>query len=295
MAPRHHQHPAGLEVRMLAAMALLGLLYAGIGWGVHLLLGMPAWVIVVLAAVVLALQWVGTERLALAATGAREVDPEQAPSLHQALERLCALTGQPKPRVAVSSDRAPNAFTVGRSHRHAVIVVTWGLRYWLDPPELEAVLAHELAHIQHRDLAVMTLASSFALALAGLARRLARSVEWLLALNSGTVLALVTVAVAAATVVSAIAYLPVRALSRYRELAADRTAAIQLGRPALLASVLVKCHEESSRIPSADLRAQPVPAIGFVAKPSRFGPWFSTHPSLACRLSQLDALQVEHG
>lgn len=203
MAPRQHQRPGGLEVRMLAAMALLGLLYAGIGWGLHLLVGLPAWAIVVLAAAVVGLQWVGTERLALAATGAREVDPEQAPGLHQALERLCALSDQPKPRLAVSSDRAPNAFTVGRSHRHAVIVVTWGLRYWLDPPELEAVLAHELAHIEHRDIAVMTLASSWALALAGLARRLARSVEWLLALNSGTVLAVVTVAAAASAVVSA--------------------------------------------------------------------------------------------
>jgi heat shock protein HtpX len=295
MAPRRHQQPAGLEVRMLAAMVLLGLVYAGIGWGLQLLFGMPVWVIVVLAAVVLALQWFGTERLALAATGAREVGPEQAPAVYQALERLCALTGQPKPRLAVSSDRVPNAFTVGRSHRHAVIVVTWGLRYWLDPPELETVLAHELAHIQHRDIAVMTLASSFALALAGLARRLARTVQWLLALGSGTALAVVMVGIAAATVLSAVAYLPLRALSRYRELAADRTAAIQLGQPALLASVLVKCHDESSRIPSADLRAQAVPAIGFVAKPSRFGPWFSTHPGLARRLSQLDALQVELG
>jgi heat shock protein HtpX len=171
------------------------------------------------------------------------------------------------------------------------------LRYWLDPPELEAVLAHELAHIEHHDIAVMTLASSFALALAGLARKLTttRTIQWLLALNSGTAIAVVMVAVAAATVVSAIAYLPVRALSRYRELAADRTAAIQLGRPALLASVLVKCHHESSRIPSADLRAETVPAIGFVAMPSRFGAWFSTHPSLARRLRQLDALQVELG
>jgi heat shock protein HtpX len=256
---------------------------------------MPSWAIVVLAAVVLALQWLGTEPLALAATGARQVDPEQAPDLHQALERLCALTGQPKPRLALSSDQAPNAFTVGRSHRHAVIVVTWGLRYWLGPPELEAVLAHELAHIEHRDIAVMTLASSLALALAGLARRLARTLQWLMELGSGTALAVGIVAVAASSVVSAIAYLPLRALSRYRELAADRTAAIQLGRPALLASVLVKCQQESSRIPSADLRAQAVPAIGFVAKPSRFGAWFSTHPSLARRLSQLDALQVELG
>ena len=307
MAPRHRRGRLGLDVRMLAAMALLGLVYAGFGWGLHLL-GMPAWAIAVLAGGVLTVQWLGTERLALAATGAREVAPEQVPTLHQALVRLCALTGQPTPRLALSPDQAPNAFTVGRSRRHAVIVVTWGLRCRLEPRELEAVLAHELAHIEHRDVAVMTLASSWALALAWVARVLgtglrtgaavARSdrlfaVDLLLSDVGllGTVVAVVAAAATAAA--SAIAYLPLRALSRYRELAADRTAAIQLGQPALLASVLVKVHAESSAIPAADLRRQGVPAIGFVARPGPFASWFPTHPSLARRLSQLDALLTE--
>jgi heat shock protein HtpX len=299
MTPRRHQGRVGLEARMLIAMALLGLVYAGIGWGLHLL-GMSAWAIAVLAAAVLAAQWLGTERLALAATGSREVAPEEVPTLHQALERLCALTGLPKPRLAVSPDQVPNAFTVGRSRHRAMIVVTWGLRCRLEPRELEAVLAHELAHIEHRDVAVMTLASSWALALEWLARGLTTGTEAGAGVlrrdplsEAGPLVVAVAVAAMATAVVSAIAHLPLRALSRYRELAADRTAAVHLGQPALLASVLVKVHGESSGIPSADLRRQSVPAIGIVARPGRFGGWFSTHPSLARRLSQLDALLTE--
>jgi heat shock protein HtpX len=300
MAPRRFQRRVGLDVRMLLAMALLGLVYAGIGWGMHLL-GVPVWTIVVLAGAVLAGQWLGTERLALAATGAREVAPEQVPTLHQALVRLCALTGQPVPRLALSPDQAPNAFTVGRSRRRAVIVVTWGLRCRLEPRELEAVLAHELAHIEHRDVAVMTMASSWALALAWVARMLgtgavagAHALRYD-PLSEVGLLGTAVAAVGAATtaVVGAVAYLPLRALSRYRELAADRTAAIHLGQPALLASVLVKVHGDGSGIPDADLRRRTVPAIGLVARPGPLAEWFPTHPSLACRLSQLDALLAE--
>lgn len=292
---------------MLVAMALLCLVYAGIGCGMHLL-GVPVWATAVLAGGVLAGQWLGTERLALAATGAREVAPEQVPTLYQALVRLCALTGQPTPRLALSPDQAPNAFTVGRSRRRAMIVVTWGLRCRLEPRELEAVLAHELAHIEHRDVAVMTLASSWALALAWVARVLgtglrtgaavARSDRLFavdLLLSDVGLLGTVAAVVGAATtaVASAVAYLPLRALSRYRELAADRAATIHLGQPALLASVLVKVQAESSGIPAADLRRQSVPAIGFVARPGPLARWFPTHPSLARRLSQLDALLTE--
>jgi heat shock protein HtpX len=278
--------PRGLEVRMLTAMALLGLIYAGIGWTLHWL-GLPGWAVAALAALVLAGQWMGTERLALVATAAREVGPEQAPALHQAMERLCALTGQPKPRLALSTAPEPNAFTVGRSRRHATIVATEALCRCLDQRELEAVLAHELAHIQHRDVAVMTIASSFALALAWLVRMISRAA--LAVGDAGLDLDLEALPVLG-VVVAGIAHLPLRALSRYRELAADRTAAVQLGQPALLASVLVKVHGERDRIPSADLRVRGVPAIGLVARPTRWGPWLSTHPTLARRLSQLESL-----
>jgi heat shock protein HtpX len=213
---------------------------------------------------------------------------------------LCALTGLPKPRLAVSPDQAPNAFTVGRSERRAMIVVTWGLRCRLQPRELEAVLAHELAHIEHRDVAVMTLASSWALALEWLARGLTTGTEAGASVlrrdplsEAGPLVVAVAVAAMATAVVSAILHLPLRALSRYRELAADRTAAVHLGQPALLASALVKVDDAQQRIPIADLRAQGVPAIGFVARASDPSGWFSTHPSRARRLSQLDALLTE--
>jgi heat shock protein HtpX len=181
-----------------------------------------------------------------------------------------------------------------------MIVVTWGLRCRLDPRELEAVLAHELAHIEHRDVAVMTLASSWVLALEWLARGLTGATQAgarVLRLDPlsevGPLVAAVAVAAMATAVVSAIAHLPLRALSRYRELAADRTAAIQLGQPALLASALVKVDDEQQGIPTADLRGRGVPAIGFVARPGGPGGWFSTHPSLARRLGQLDTLLSE--
>ena len=131
-------------------MTLLGLVYAGVGWGLYLH-GLPAWAVTAVAGVVLAGRWLAAERLALAATGARQAGPQEAQDLRQALARLCALAGQPARRLALSPDPAPNAFTVGRSRRRATIVVTQGLRCRLDPRELEAVLAHELAHVTHRD------------------------------------------------------------------------------------------------------------------------------------------------
>jgi heat shock protein HtpX len=276
-------------------MALVGLVYAGIGWGLHLL-GMSTTAIIVLAAAVLAAQWLGSERFALAATKAREVDPAQAPALHAILDRLCALTGQPKPRLAGNADPAPNAFAVGRSRRHAVIVTTRGLRD-LEPREVEAVLAHELAHIEHGDIAVMTIASSWALAMAWAALTIDELTRKLLGpMDLGIALLAMLGAVVMGTV-SAIAYLPVCALSRYRELAADRTAAMQLGQPALLAAVLAKLHGGNGAIPRQDLRDQAVPMIGFVAGPDAMGGVFSTHPTLTSRLAQLDRLQItgRHG
>lgn len=176
MAGRTPTHTLTLQARILAALALLVVVYAGFG---RLLVnyGVPIRWVVLGAAAVLVAQWLPSERLALAVTKARLVDQRQAPRLHATLERLCALTGQPKPRVALTRDRAANAFMVGRSRRHTTIIVTRGLLR-LDPPELEAALAHELAHIDHRDVAVMTLASSFAVALAWLLLGPFRPMAW---------------------------------------------------------------------------------------------------------------------
>jgi heat shock protein HtpX len=253
---------------MLVAMCLLGGVYAGFGWVLHRL-GVPVAVVAGLAAVVLVAQWRGTERLAMVATRAEELGPERAPDLHQMLERLCALRDLPKPRLALSRDGAPNAFTVGRTRRRATIVVTSGLRWHLEPREVEAVLAHELAHIQHHDVAVMTMASSFAVALAAVARaagdlgRLSLDWGWEPTGIAVIVFAYSLVVGPIFAVAGAVAHIPLLALSRYRELAADRTAAVQLGQPALLAAALVRAHHGQGQIPTTDLRARACPGSGW--------------------------------
>lgn len=255
----------GLYIRMLIAMALLGVVYA-VPVTVALLAGVPSPVVVGLAVLTVALQWFGTERLARRVAGARFVDAEREPELHAALDRLCALSALPKPRVAVSLDPVPNAFTVGRSRRHTTLIVTSGLLRALEPDELTAALAHELAHIRHRDVAVATLAGSFAIALAWAGRGLGELFETGL-----------PIVVAGALI--ALAQLPLRPLSRYRELAADRGAAVQLGHPALLASTLMKVHTH----PGADPYPLRLPALGLVA----------SHSSLTRRMDNLRPLTRE--
>ena len=230
--------------------------------------------------------------------GGRIVSPEEAPELHGAVDRLCALADMPKPRVAIAQTDMPNAFATGRSPKAAVVCATTGLLRRLDQEELEAVLAHELSHVAHRDVAVMTVASGLGV-MAGLLTRAmfyaglfggsdrdnqnAAAVEMLILLVS--------------VVVYAVSFLLTRALSRYRELAADRSGAILIGRPSVLASALVKVTGEISRIPSQDLRrAEPFNAFFFspaIAKGASISSLFSTHPSLERRLAQLAQLEAQ--
>ncbi|RCG32228.1 zinc metalloprotease HtpX [Sphaerisporangium album] len=279
--------PHGLIPRMMAAMALLALVYA-IPIGAALWAGIPWPGVAAVVVLVVTVQWFGTEYMARKIARAHVVGPEEQPHLHAALDRLCALNDLPKPRVAISRDRVPNAFTVGRSRKHTTIVVTTGLLDKLETDELTAAMAHEVAHIRHRDVAVMTLASSLAIFMAWSARGVAK-----VAGNApGAVLeaplfALALLAgAAAAGLLSALAYLPLRALSRYREYAADHDAAAQLGQPALLAATLLKAGDRDA-IPRTDLRAARVPAMGLVAtKPTKFA-WWSTHPPLTKRIDRL--------
>ncbi|MEV0347191.1 M48 family metalloprotease [Nonomuraea sp. NPDC050680] len=277
-------------MRMLIPMALLAAIYSAVLAGL-VLIGIPVLYVALGAVLILLVQWWSTEVLARRMTRARYVTAEQEPELHAVLDRLCALSDVAKPRLAISPSPAPNAYTVGRSRRSATIIVTEGLRARLEADELTAVLAHEIAHIQHRDVAVMTLASSFAIALAAFAKGTGRAAveapglffeEFPVGLVVG--LAVLTGG-AAAGLASYLAHLPLRWLSRSRELAADRAAADLLGQPGLLASALLKVHAEDG-IPLTDLR-RGVPALGLVACRTKKGSLMATHPHVHVRVRRL--------
>src|SRR6266508_1108965 len=266
----------GLSSRMLLTMFLLGLLYVVFVGVLISLVG--NWVLVVLiAGGFLFFQYFFSDRIALYAMRGREVAPRRAPELHQMIDRLCALADMPKPRVAISDSDLPNAFATGRDQKHAVVCVTTGILRRLSEPELEAVLSHELSHVAHRDVAVMTIAS-------------------FLGILTGLVILLV---VLASAVVYALSFLLTRALSRYRELSADRAGAILIGRPSTLASALVKVSGEMARIPTRDLRAaEPLNAFFFapaLAPGFSFSSLFATHPPLQRRLDQLARLEAQLG
>lgn len=240
-------------------------------------------------------QWYFSDRLALKSIGGKEVVPEQAPELHAMVDRLVALANMPKPRVAVAVTDMPNAFATGRSPNHAVICVTTGLMQRLDADELEGVLAHELAHVANRDVSVMTVASSLGL-LAGYITR------WGLYFggggnNRGGALPMIAVWVVS-LVVYFISFLLTRALSRYRELSADRTGAYLTGRPSALASALVKISSEIARIPNRDLREASGLNAFFIApafSKESFGAMTSTHPPLQQRVDQLATVAADLG
>src|ERR671922_1821532 len=294
----------GLSSRMLLTMFLLGLLYVVfVGVLIYLL---KSWVlVVVIAGGFLFVQYFFSDRIALAAMRGREVTPEQAPELHQMVDRLCALADMPKPRVAISDSDIPNAFATGRNQKHAVLCVTNGIMRRLSEPELEAVLSHELSHVAHRDVAVMTIASFLGI-LAGLVVRYSFYAGafggggWGRSNNnrdnSGAIILLV---VLVSAIVYALSFLLTRALSRYRELSADRSGAILIGRPSLLAAALVKVSGEMARIPTRDLRAaEPLNAFFFAPAAARgfsFSSLFATHPPLQRRLDQLARLEAQLG
>lgn len=303
MAQTRFRPDRGLSFRMGLTIVLLFLLYivlsAVIWW---IFGGSGGGVGVALIAFVLPLgllwgQWYYSDRLAMAGMRAREVTPEQAPQLHAMVDRLCALADMPKPRVAVADTDLPNAFATGRSPDRAVVAVTTGLGRRLTDNELEAVLSHELSHVAHRDVTVMTVASSVGV-LAGL---LMRSAMWSSMgrnrdQNSGLIFLVATLV---GIVVYAVSFLLTRVLSRYRELAADRAGAILTGQPAHLMSALTKISGDMARIPDRDLRAAE-PYNAFFIYPAftdkvDFASLFSTHPPLEKRLERLGQLSRELG
>lgn len=287
----------GLTGRMLATAFLLGLLYVAFAGVLFALLKSAALAVVIAAGVLFAQYWF-SDRIALFAMHGRIVTPEQAPQLHGTVDRLCALAGMPKPAVAIADVDLPNAFATGRSPDKAVVCVTSGILRRLEGEELDGVLAHELSHVAHRDVAVMTIAS-FLGVLAGLIVRFGLFAGYSGALgggrrrgDNGDNLALVVMAVVAVSaVVYAVSFLLTRTLSRYRELAADRSAALLTGQPSALASALTKITGEMAAVPTRDLReAQAFNAFFFApafAPGAALTALFATHPPLEQRLTQL--------
>ncbi|MGP3930835.1 zinc metalloprotease HtpX [Nonomuraea sp. KM88] len=288
----------GLTSRMVVTMFLLGLLYV-VFVGVLIALGVRALTVLVLAGGLLLVQYFLSDRIALFAMGGREVSPQEAPELHGLIDRLCALADMPKPRVAIAESDVPNAFATGRNQKNAVVCVTTGILRRLEPQELEGVLAHELSHVAHRDVAVMTIASFLGI-VAGLMTRFALYTGLGGRRNGGqggVPIGLIIVLVS--VLVYAISFLLTRALSRYRELAADRAGALLTQRPSALASALVKITGDMARIPTRDLReAEPFNAFYFapaLAPGETLANLFSTHPRLERRLEQLTNISKQLG
>ncbi|HEV2361032.1 MAG TPA: zinc metalloprotease HtpX, partial [Acidimicrobiales bacterium] len=250
MATKHgYGSDPGLTARMMTTMFLLFALY-GVVVAVLLLVHVPWIPVLVIALVVLGVQYFASDKIALFSMKARIVTPEQAPQLHAVVDRLCALANMRKPKVAIADTDIPNAFATGRNQKHSVVCATTGILRRLDEPELEAVLSHELSHVAHRDVAVMTIASFLGI----IAGFVTRAFYWadMFGIGDdrngyGALFELAGLLFSA--VFWFISFLLIRALSRYRELAADRSGAILIGQPRLLANALVKVTGEMARVP----------------------------------------------
>jgi heat shock protein HtpX len=302
MATRYPKDP-GLSARMAVTIFLLGLLYVAF-IGALLAVGVSYGVVIVIAGGLLFVQYFFSDKIALFSMHARVVSEQEAPELHAIVDRLCALADMPKPKVGIAQSDVPNAFATGRSPRAAVVCVTTGIMRRLDHQELEAVLSHELSHVAHRDVAVMTIAS-FLGVLAGMITRFTLYAGMFGGgfgggrgsrdNDNGAVAVLAIMAIS--IIVYAVSFLLTRALSRYRELSADRSGAILIGAPAALASALTKVTGAMSQIPTRDLRsAEAFNAFFFApafAKGFSLSSLFSTHPPLEKRLEQLARLEEQ--
>ena len=277
----------GLSSRMFLTMFLLGALYVGF-FALLLQAGLSVGFLIVILGALAFFQYFTSDKIALAASRAKIVSREQAPDLHDMVERLCAMSDLPKPRVAVIPTDVPNAFATGRSPKRSVVAVTEGLWRRLEPREIEGVLAHELAHVGNRDVAVMTFASFFS--------NVAAMLMWFGGGfgrdREGPPIALI------AMLVYFVSYFLILALSRYREFAADRGAALVTGAPENLMSALQKIASDMTRIPQRDLR-QMESLNAFYIVPTNWkksvGTLFMTHPPLEKRLARLAQIAQEMG
>ncbi len=282
----------GLQARMLLTMFLLGLVYV-VFVGVLFAAGAGGGVIVIVAVGLLLLQLFGSDKIAMATMGVKEVSPADEPELHGIVERLCVQADLPKPRVCVMETSMPNAFAMGRTRKSTTVCATRGILDLLSAAELEGVMAHELTHVINRDVMVMTLASFFA-TLASMILQFSfffgggfgnreedQALEYVVLVS---------------VFVYAVSFLLLRALSRYREFAADRGAAVLTGRPSALASALLKISGTIERVPSQDLRAAEGMSAFFII-PARTKKSlmniFADHPPLEQRLAALERLEAQ--
>jgi heat shock protein HtpX len=299
MKRRSYGRDAGLSLRMILTGSMLGLLYVVFAVVLFEVLSVGVVPMLVIVVGIALFQYFTSDKLALAASGAKIVDRDQAPELHAMIERLCAMADLPKPRVAVIDTDVPNAFATGRSPKHAAVAVTRGLWQRLEPQEIEGVLAHELSHIGNRDVLIMTVASFFAM-LAGLLTRFGiyggmfgggRGRD-----NNSVPVWLIVLVVSLVTYF--LSQLLILAISRYREFAADRGSALITGAPEHLMSALQKISSDMFRIPQKDLREVESMNAFFIIPASVKGSMsqlFMTHPPLEKRLAALAEIAREMG
>jgi heat shock protein HtpX len=288
----------GLTTRMALTMFLLGLLYVVFFLVLFQLFDLGLGAVIALMAVMLGLQLFFSDRLALAAARARIVERDEAPELHDMVERLSAMADLPKPRVAVIDSDVPNAFATGRSQKRAVVAVTRGLWQRLERREVEGVVAHELAHISNRDVVTMTIASFFSMVAAMLIRFSLYSSMFSGGNRDQNQLPVWVIMFVVSIVTYVLSYILIMAISRYREYAADRGAALITGQPENLMSALQKISSDMVRIPQKDLReVAPMNAMFIVPTSWRasFGQLFATHPPLEKRIARLQEIALEMG
>jgi heat shock protein HtpX len=282
----------GLQARMVLTLFLLGLLYV-VFVGVLSAAGAGAGLIVIVAVVLLLAQLFASDKLGMATLGVKEVSPSEEPELHGIIERLCVQADLPKPRVCVMETQMPNAFAMGRSRKSTTVCATRGILDMLNPAELEGVMAHEMTHVINRDVMVMTLAGFFA-SLASLILQFAFFFGGGYGNRDEEEDIFIVIAISA--VVYAISFFLLRALSRYREFAADRGSAVLTGRPSALASALIKISGAIERSPRQDLRAAEGMSAFFIiparTKNSLLN-LFADHPPLEQRLAALQRLEAQ--
>ncbi|MDX6508234.1 MAG: heat shock protein HtpX [Gaiellaceae bacterium] len=303
MKRKAYGRDAGLSLRMLLTSSLLGLLYVVFAVVLFYVLNAGLVLMLVIVGVMAFVQYFTSDKLALRASGAKIVGPDEAPQLHEMIERLCAMADLPKPRVAVIESDVPNAFATGRNKNHAAVAVTTGLWNRLEPKEVEGVLGHELSHIVNRDVLVMTIASFFAM-LAGLLTRFGLYSGMFGGFGGGrnnndnNSVPVWLIVLLVSVVTYFLSQILILSISRYREYAADRGSALLTGTPEYLMSALQKIASGITQIPQQDLRQVETMNAFFIVPTNwrkRGAELFMTHPPLEKRLAALAEISRELG